>query len=160
MGVTLSINTLTYSSRLGIETGHFSHWGSRGGRFQQRTHGFVISGPLQKTERANQMCHKPHLPKRQPYPGQPTCSHSHAISSRITESPQQPIVCSRSPKNKDKGFHRGNNSLPFPKASSALLPGKLRQHFIYTGLPVLFSPNEFRGFHQFTSTGKKEKVLG
>lgn len=35
-------------------------------------------------------------------------------------------------KNKDKGFHRGNNSLAFPKASSALLPEKLRQHTSFT----------------------------
>lgn len=155
MGVNLSINTLTYSLRLGI-----FHTGAAEVGASNREHTALWYLGLCRKWRQPTRCVKPHLPKRQPYPGQPTCSHSHAISSWITESPQQPIVFSRSPENKDKGFHRGNNSLPFPKASSALLPGKLRQHFIYTGLPVLFSLNKFRGFHQFTSTGKKKKLLG
>lgn len=63
-------------------------------------------------------------------------------------------------KNKDKSFHRGNNSLPFPRASSALLPVKLKQHFTYIGLPMSSPLNELKGSQESPPTERKKEKKG
>lgn len=69
-------------------------------------------------------------------------SHSHAISSSlIIKTPQQTIVFTSHPENKDKSFHRGNNSLPSRRSSSASLPVTLKAMVHLRGFICVIFPH-------------------
>lgn len=61
-----------------------------------------------------------------------SCHHTQTISSSlIIETPQQTIVFTSRTENKDKSFHKGNNSFPFARLHLPPIQGhetKLRCH--------------------------------